>query len=69
MNGRYWMVSLSMKWFPLKADHVNFNGFVIRNSGIAALNDPGGVKVYDRSNIVIENNIFENNFCNLHSIW
>ncbi|MBK9741800.1 MAG: nitrous oxide reductase family maturation protein NosD [Saprospiraceae bacterium] len=65
MIGDEWPVldgQLKYEVVSIKADHVNFSGFVIRNSGIAALNDPGGVKVYDRSNIVIENNIFENNF-------
>lgn len=46
----------------IKADDVIFSGFVVKNSGYASLNDPGGVKVYDRRNVTIENNIFENNF-------
>ncbi|MFN8338405.1 MAG: right-handed parallel beta-helix repeat-containing protein [Saprospiraceae bacterium] len=47
----------------IKADDVRFlGGFIVKNSGYASLTDPGGVKVYDRRNVTVENNIFENNF-------
>ncbi|MBK9736342.1 MAG: nitrous oxide reductase family maturation protein NosD [Saprospiraceae bacterium] len=46
----------------IKVDSVVFSGFQIQNSGIATLNDPCGVKVYDGNHVIIEDNIFENNF-------
>ncbi len=46
----------------IMADSVTFKGFKVQNSGFSSINDPGGVKVYDRKNIVIQDNEFENNF-------
>ena len=41
-------------------------GFKIVNSGHAALEDPCGIKVYDRNDVVIENNILDNNFFGIY---
>jgi nitrous oxidase accessory protein len=50
----------------IKSDSVTFRGFQVQNSGIATLNDPGGIKVYDASNIIIEDNVLENNFFGIY---
>jgi nitrous oxidase accessory protein len=48
------------------ADSVVVKGFKIINSGYATLNDPSGIKVYDRNFVVIENNILDNNFFGIY---
>ena len=48
------------------ADNVIVKGFKIINSGYAALDDPCGIKVYDRSFVRIENNILDNNFFGIY---
>lgn len=45
----------------IKADSVTFQGFKVINSGYSSLNDPAGIKVYNKSHITIQNNILENN--------
>ncbi|MEK8179175.1 nitrous oxide reductase family maturation protein NosD [Flavobacterium buctense] len=48
------------------ADSVLVKGFKIINSGYAALDDPCGIKVYDRNFVRIENNILDNNFFGIY---
>ena len=48
------------------ADSVVIKGFKIINSGHAALDDPCGIKVYDRNFVVNENNILDNNFFGIY---
>ena len=65
LQGVDWPVldgQLKYEVVSIKADDVRFSGFIVKNSGYASLTDPGGVKVYDRRNVTVENNIFENNF-------
>jgi len=50
----------------IKSDSVTFRGFQVQNSGIATLNDPGGIKVYDAHHIIIEDNVLENNFFGIY---
>ncbi len=50
----------------IKSDDVVFKGFQVQNSGFASLNDPGGIKVYDANDVVIENNLLENNFFGIY---
>ncbi len=50
----------------IKSDYVVFKGFLVQNSGFATLNDPGGIKVYDATGVVIENNVLENNFFGIY---
>jgi nitrous oxidase accessory protein len=50
----------------IKSDSVTFSGFQVQNSGFATLNDPGGIKVYDGNDIIIENNVLENNFFGIY---
>lgn len=46
----------------IKADGVIVKGFKVINSGYGTLEDPCGIKVYNRKNVVIQNNILDNNF-------
>jgi nitrous oxidase accessory protein len=50
----------------ISADSVIVKGFKIINSGYATLDDPCGIKVYDRSFVTIENNILDNNFFGIY---
>lgn len=50
----------------VKANSVTIKGFNIINSGVAALDDPCGIKVYGNTNVTIENNILENNFFGIY---
>lgn len=50
----------------IAADSVVVKGFRIINSGYAALDDPCGIKVYDRSAVRIENNRLDNNFFGIY---
>ncbi len=46
----------------IKSNNVSISGFKIQHSGFATLDDPGGVKIINVSNITIANNIFYDNF-------
>ena len=50
----------------IKSDSVTISGFTIQHSGLATLEDPGGIKVYDGRFVVIENNILEDNFFGIY---
>lgn len=50
----------------IKSDGVEVDGFKIINSGYASLNDPCGIKVYNRKRVVIRNNILDNNFFGIY---
>ncbi len=50
----------------INADSVVLRGFKIVNSGKSALNDPCGVKVFDRNYVVVENNILDNNYFGIY---
>lgn len=50
----------------IKADSVIFSGFKVINSGYASLNDPCGVKVYNKTGVIIKGNILENNFFGIY---
>ncbi|WP_310559803.1 nitrous oxide reductase family maturation protein NosD [Flavobacterium sp.] len=50
----------------VKADGVIVEGFKVINSGYGTLEDPCGIKVYNRKNVVIQNNILENNFFGIY---
>jgi len=50
----------------VKADSVLVQGFKIINSGFAALDDPCGIKVYNRTFVRIYNNRLENNFFGIY---
>ncbi len=46
----------------VKSNNVTVAGFKIQHSGFATLNDPCGIKVYNSNNVIIQNNIFYDNF-------
>ncbi len=50
----------------VKADNVIIQGFKIIKSGFASLEDPCGIKVYNRSRVVIQNNILDDNFFGIY---
>lgn len=50
----------------IKSDRVLLKGFRIINSGISSLEDISGIKIYDRKNVVVKNNILENTFFGIY---
>lgn len=58
-QNKYEMVSV-------RASRVEFNGFVLKNSGYASLDDPAAIKLYGSRNSIICNNILEDNFFGIY---
>ncbi len=50
----------------IKADSVIVQGFKIKNSGFAALDDPCGIKVYNKTFVRIFDNVLDNNFFGIY---
>jgi nitrous oxidase accessory protein len=50
----------------IKADSVIFSGFKVINSGYASLNDPCGIKIYNKTGVVVKDNFLENNFFGIY---
>lgn len=50
----------------IKADNVVIDGFKIINSGISSIEDIAGIKVYNKSNITIKNNILIETFFGIY---
>ncbi len=50
----------------ISADSVVVRGFKVINSGKSALDDPCGIKIFDRNYVVIENNILDNNYFGIY---
>jgi nitrous oxidase accessory protein len=50
----------------IKADGVVVRGFCVRRSGMASLDDPGGIKVMDANDVVIEENRLIDNFFGIY---
>lgn len=50
----------------VKSSNVVIKGFIVRNSGRNAMNDPSGINVSDVRNVVIEDNILQNNYFGVH---
>lgn len=50
----------------VQADSVIVQGFKVKNSGFAALNDPCGIKVYNKTFVRVYNNILDNNFFGIY---
>ncbi|MFE3870142.1 nitrous oxide reductase family maturation protein NosD [Flavobacterium sp. ZS1P70] len=50
----------------IKADSVVIDGFKVIKSGYATLEDPCGIKVYNRNNVVIQNNVLDDNFFGIY---
>lgn len=58
-QGKYEVVSIV-------ADSVIFKGFKVINSGYASLNDPCGIKIYNKNHVTVSGNILENNFFGIY---
>jgi nitrous oxidase accessory protein len=50
----------------IKASGVTFKGFRVQHSGHASLDDPGGIKVYNCRDVVIEDNVLYDNFFGIY---
>jgi nitrous oxidase accessory protein len=50
----------------IKADSVVVQGFKVIKSGYASLEDPCAIKVYNKSHVVIQNNILDDNFFGIY---
>jgi len=50
----------------IKANNVLFKGFKVQHSGFGTLEDPGAIKVYDRRNVTICDNILDDNFFGIY---
>jgi nitrous oxidase accessory protein len=50
----------------IKADSVTIAGFKVINSGYASLNDPCGIKIYNKTGVTVKDNILENNFFGIY---
>ena len=50
----------------IKADSVVVDGFKVIKSGYATLEDPCAIKVYNRNNVVIQNNVLDDNFFGIY---
>ena len=50
----------------VKADSVVVDGFKVIRSGHATLEDPCGIKVYNKKNVIIQNNILDDNFFGIY---
>ncbi len=51
----------------VKADGVVIDGFRIIHSGVSSMEDIGGIKIYDRRDVVIQNNILEDTFFGIYT--
>ncbi|MES2373893.1 MAG: nitrous oxide reductase family maturation protein NosD [Bacteroidota bacterium] len=51
----------------VKADGVVIDGFRVVHSGVSSLDDISGIKIYDRKNVVIKNNILEDTFFGIYT--
>jgi nitrous oxidase accessory protein len=58
-EGKYEIVSI-------KADYVIFDGFKVQHSGYATLEDPAGIKVYNKKYVTISNNIIDDSFFGIY---
>ncbi|MES2330705.1 MAG: nitrous oxide reductase family maturation protein NosD [Bacteroidota bacterium] len=51
----------------VKANGVVIDGFRVVHSGVSSLDDISGIKIYDRKNVVIKNNILEDTFFGIYT--
>lgn len=51
----------------VKADRVLVQGFKVVNSGVSSMEDFAGIKIYNRRDVRIEDNILENNFFGIYT--
>lgn len=57
---------LQYEILSVKSDGVTIKGLTLQNSGRSAMTDPGAIKVYDASHIVIEQNTLRNNYFGIY---
>lgn len=50
----------------IKSDYVTIKGFHIRNSSKSTLDDPGGIKAYDVSRLLVEDNELSDNYYGIY---
>lgn len=50
----------------IRSSNVIVKGFRIQNSGEGTMNDPAGIKIYESSNVVIEDNELHDNFFGIY---
>lgn len=50
----------------VKADRVLVSGLVFKHSGFGTLDDPGAIKIYNKREVVIRNNLLEDNFFGIY---
>lgn len=50
----------------IRADGVVVDGFRVAHSGVSSLDDISGIKIYDRRNVVVRNNILEDTFFGIY---
>lgn len=50
----------------ITANHVKFDGFIIRNAKVGDLRDFAGIRVFEANYVTISNNILENNFFGIY---
>lgn len=50
----------------VKTNHVIIKGLHLQNSGRAAMSDPGAIKIYDATGVLVEGNILENNYFGIY---
>lgn len=50
----------------IKADRVVVNGLVFKHSGFGTLDDPGAIKIYNKRQVEIVNNVLEDNFFGIY---
>ncbi len=58
-EGKYEVVSI-------KSDHVVFKGFIVQHSGIATMDDPGAIKIYNSNYVTIQDNLLFDNFFGIY---
>ncbi len=53
---------LKYEVLSIKSSYVTIKGLQLQNSGRAAMDDPGAIKIYDAQHVIIENNVLINNY-------
>lgn len=50
----------------IKSDHVTVDGFVVKASGQSSMQDIAGIRIYNKRDVTIKNNILEDNFFGIY---
>jgi len=57
---------LKYEVLSVKSNHVTISGFLVQNSGRGAMDDTGGIKVYDAQNVAVTGNVLLNNYFGIY---